>query len=97
MNCNNLNPVASFALVVAVLGIRSVLGTWIVWRKPSWLIGVDAKASLIARLVFTELFDAPAAPLDLPFEKAALIANWVTFLAMSVGLVIVAYQCRVTV
>jgi len=94
MNCTNLDPVASFALVAIVLGLRSVLGTWVLWRKSNRPIGVDAKPSLVARLVFAELFGARAAPLDMPFEKAALIANWVMFLAMCVGLLLVVNHCR---
>jgi len=84
---------AVLVYLAIVLGLRVALGTWIVWFRYDWFVGVTSPPRLLTSLVLLVLFGHPRFPKEVSFLKLALVFGWIVFLTVLCGVVTLPRGC----
>lgn len=75
----------TLSFLAAVLGIRAVLGTWLVWFRYNWFIRVASEPGPFTSLALLLIVGSPRFPKDKSFLKISLVGCWVAFLTVLCG------------
>lgn len=91
--CSSPNPTVTFALLALLVGLRAILGTWLMWFRYDWLISNCNPPSPGVSLILLFALGNPSVPRDRTYVKFTLILGWIVFLVFVCGFVVGLVRC----